>query len=53
MENIQGPDKAVIGPGGQDDQFRQQLDGGSRIRPPERLRKQIEEFQKALQQGRP
>jgi hypothetical protein len=41
---------AAIGPSGKADDFRQQLDAGGRVRPPERLRRQIEEFQKALQQ---
>jgi collagen type III alpha len=51
--NIGPNDGSGIGPSGRKDDFRKQLDSGGRVRPPERLRKQIEEFQKALQQGRP
>jgi collagen type III alpha len=49
LETQQTP---AIGPSGQADDYRQQLDSGGRARPPERLRRQIEQFQKALQQGR-
>jgi hypothetical protein len=38
---------------GVNDAFRQQQDGGTRVRPPESLRKQYEAFQKALQQRGP
>ena len=51
--NLADPDGSAIGPSGQADAFRQQLDGGGRSRPPERLRKQIEQFQRALQHSRP
>ncbi len=41
--------KAIAG-SGNNDAFRQQQDGGTRIRPPESLRKQYEAFRQALQQ---
>lgn len=47
---LQPPRRDAISGSGLNDSFRQQLDAGSRVRPPERLRKQYEAFQKALQQ---
>lgn len=49
---INSSDNKAIGPSGQADNFQKQLDAGGRTRPPERLRRQIEEFQRALKKAK-